>query len=192
MLRVVLMWTRDNKAGRLPSDIEMMTPWGLLLGFVILHIRCVLSWKNTKLQPIQSCRLHVVAPQKPPVEAEPKQEKTRKIWENLFGKLKKAITTPEVKDVAATAKEEIDRVAGKELDYVMERGKKDINETIELSFSFSPTLQQILRDMKKKAEGDIKIVGDFFRGENGGAGADDAVRVVYRGEQEKEESEKEG
>ena len=170
---------------------QRMVPWLVIVAFLALHI-CALSplspWgtptRVTLHRPLS--RLHYANDKGPLTEQEQNQEKTLRIWESLFGKFRKALTTPEVKDAVATAQEEVHRVAGKQLDYAMERGKKDINETIEVSFSFSPTLQQILKDMKKKAEEDMKTVGNFFRGEDGGIGADKAVRIVNRSDREKE------
>ena len=170
---------------------QRMVPWLVVLELLAFHalFQCALPWGIPTRFTIRPLTRLYYANDKKPLTEQAQEKKSRPFWGDIFNKLRKAITTPEVKDVATTAIEEIDRVAGKELDYVIERGKKDINATIEQKFSFSPTLQQILWEMKIKAEEDIKTVGTFFRGENGGEGADKAVRVVYRGDRENEGAE---
>ena len=180
-----------------------MAPWLVLLGALLLRLSGTLSWTSVKPCTIQT-RLHVVVPQKPPAEAEQQEKKSRPFWGDIFDKLRKAVTRTEAKDIVTTAKKgDIDPVAERQpLDYEKEEAvmKRDINATIEQTFSFSPTLQlfhfspslqQILREMKIRAKEDMTTVGTFFRGENGGIGADKAVRIVYRGDRDKEEAEEE-
>ena len=64
----------------------MMSPWLVLLGVLLWHARCILSWKSIKPCVIQT-RLHVVVPQQPPAETqqEPEPEKQKPRW-SIFGR----------------------------------------------------------------------------------------------------------
>ena len=173
---------------------QRMVPWLVIVAFLALHI-CALSplspWgtptRVTLYRPLS--RLHYSNDKGPLIEQEHQEKKSHPLWGDIFNKFRKALTTLEAKDVVATAKEDI------ELDYEKEESvmKNDINATVEQTFSFSPelqhfhfspSLQQILREMKIRAEKDMTIVGTFFRGEDGGIGADKAIRIVYRGDRE--------
>ena len=180
-----------------------MVPWLVVLA-ILAFANCALPWgipTRFTIRPVSS--LYYANDKKPVTaqELQQQEKKSRPFWGHIFDHLRKVVAAPEANDVAATeAKVEIEHL-DKQLDAAMERGDNEFHPTIEQTFSFSPklqrfhfspSLQQIIREMKLRAEDDMKTVGTFFRGENGGAGADDAVRVVYRGEQEKEESEKEG
>ena len=174
-----------------------MVPWLVFLELLAFHAICALPWgipatRNT-FRPLS--RLCYANDQKPVTEQH--QEKTsRPFWGDIFDKVRKAVTTPEVKDVTKTAKEEIDRVADKVRKAVTTQEAKDVAATAKEEIDrvtrehFPPSLQQILRDMTIRADKDIKTVGNFFRGENEGVEADKVVRVVYRGDKEKERAEK--
>ena len=178
-----------------------MVPWFILVAFLAFHV-ALSPWGIPTRFTLHSVILLHYANDKGPFTKQEQEKKSRPFWGDIFDKLRKALTKSEVKEIVAPANEDIEYVAGRSLDYEKEEStmKNDINATIEQIFSFSPelqhfhfspSLQQILREMKIRAEEDMKTVGTFYRGENGGVGADKAVRIVYRGNREENEAEKE-
>ena len=151
---------------------QRMVPWLIIVAFLALHV-CAISplspWGSPTRITLRSSlgRLYYTN-ERPLNEQEQQEKKTRLLWGDIFDKLRKTLTAQqEAKDVLATAKVDVDRgVAISCLDYEEEESvmKNDINATIEQTFSFSPelqhlhfspSLQQILREIKIRAEEDM-------------------------------------